>query len=284
MRQQPSQSPGQVVIPQQIGFPPPAGEVAGSVADLVDFVTRSIREAPEARTPFLHLLLRDVFPDEVYAAMVAAMPSAANYRAMSGRSKSARRADGTPTRIKIDLFPEFTRHLPAGQRGIWRLVGDALRSGAVQAAFAERLATDIERRFGDRFARLRCCPVPILTRDVPGYSITPHTDTHWKAITVQICLPPSAAITHVGTVFHERLATGELRRSTQVPFAPNAGYAFAVGDRTWHSADPVGPEVASRDSILLTYFVDSGALAVLRNRSKRMGNLLLNQLRQLGNR
>ena len=261
---------------QKAGSRPPA------VGDVVDFVVGSIREAPEVRTPFLHLLLRDVFPDDIYAAMVAAMPGPASYRSMSGRSRSARRPDGTPTRVKVDLFPDFIRRFPAGQRGIWQLVGTVLRSRAIQAAFADRLAADIERRFGAGFERLRCFPVPILTRDAPGYSIPAHTDTRWKAITVQICLPSTPAIAHVGTVFHERLATGELRRAAQVPFVPNAGYAFAVGERTWHSADVVGSEVASRDSILLTYFVDSGTLAVLRNRSKRVGNLLRAELRHLG--
>ena len=62
-------------------------------------------------------------------------------------------------------------------------------------------------------------------------------------------------------------------------FSPNAGYAFAVGEDTWHSVDPVGPEVSARDSILLTYFVDSGMLRILRNRLKRAGNFLANELR-----
>jgi hypothetical protein len=62
-------------------------------------------------------------------------------------------------------------------------------------------------------------------------------------------------------------------------FAPNSGYAFAVGDDTWHSADRVGPEVRTRDSILHTYFVDAGLLRVLRNRGKRIGNFLRNELR-----
>jgi hypothetical protein len=62
-------------------------------------------------------------------------------------------------------------------------------------------------------------------------------------------------------------------------FSPNTGYAFAVGDNTWHSADRVGPEVATRDSILLTYFVDAGLLRMLRNRGKRASNFLLNELR-----
>jgi hypothetical protein len=64
-------------------------------------------------------------------------------------------------------------------------------------------------------------------------------------------------------------------------FAPNTGYAFAVGDDTWHSADPVGAEIETRDSILLTYFVDSGLLKVLRNRSKRIGNFLLSEVKHM---
>ncbi len=62
-------------------------------------------------------------------------------------------------------------------------------------------------------------------------------------------------------------------------FAPNSGYAFAVGTDTWHSADPVGPEVKTRDSILLTYFVDNSLLQILRNRGKRFGNFILNEVR-----
>jgi hypothetical protein len=62
-------------------------------------------------------------------------------------------------------------------------------------------------------------------------------------------------------------------------FSPNKGYAFVVGDDTWHSADPVGPEVTTRDSILQAYFIDAGALRYLRNRGKRLGNFLLNEVR-----
>jgi hypothetical protein len=62
-------------------------------------------------------------------------------------------------------------------------------------------------------------------------------------------------------------------------FAPNSGYAFAVSDKSWHSADPVHDKVSTRDSILLTYFVDQGALRLLRNRSKRVGNFILNEAR-----
>ena len=66
--------------------------------------------------------------------------------------------------------------------------------------------------------------------------------------------------THIGTIFHERLPDGSMPKRKQMMFAPNTGYAFAVDKDTWHSADPVGTEVTTRDSILLTYFVDAGPL------------------------
>jgi hypothetical protein len=65
-------------------------------------------------------------------------------------------------------------------------------------------------------------------------------------------------------------------------FAPNTGYAFAVATDTWHSADRVRSGVTTRDSILLTYFVDNDMLKVLRNRGKRAGNFVLNELRARG--
>lgn len=254
-------------------------EHAGSLENPIGHIVRRLMTARAVQRPFHHLEFDRIFPDDVYAAMLHALPVAAEYRPMSGRSKGSDRPDGAPTRVKIDLFPEYIRHLPADKRRVWRLVGHALCSRPVQAAFVERLAPGLEARFGKDFAKIGFYPIPILTRDIPGYRITPHTDTHWKGITVQLYLPRDERHAHIGTIFHERLPDGGLRRVSQVRFAPNSGYAFAVGDDTWHSADPVGPEVETRDSILLTYFVDAGPVRFLRNRGKRIGNFLRNELR-----
>jgi hypothetical protein len=250
-----------------------------AVGRLKNFVAQSIDAARIEQVPFYHLQFDRVFPDDVYTSMLAAMPVAAEYRPMSGRAKGNDMADGTHTRVKIDLFPEYIRHLPPEKRSVWDVVGRALCSPEVKAAFVRRLAPMLKRRFGEGFGRIGLYPVPILTRDIPGYRIYPHTDTHWKGITVQLYLPRDDSTTHIGTIFHEKLADGSMPKKAQMKFAPNSGYAFAVGDDTWHSADPVGPEVKTRDSILLTYFVDAGVLRFLRNRGKRLGNFLLNEVR-----
>jgi hypothetical protein len=251
------------------------------VKALVEAVVAGIDAGRAVERPFFHLGFDRVFPDDVYARMIAALPVARDYRPQPGHNNGNLLDDGTPTRVKIDLFPEYIRHLAREKLAVWDLVGRALCSSEVQAAFMRRLAPGLERRFGRNFAAVGMYPIPVLTRDVPGYRITPHTDSRWKGMTVQFYLPRDASATHIGTIFHDRLPDGSLPKASQMKFAPNTGYAFAVGDNTWHSADPVGAEVATRDSILLTYFVDAGLLRLLRNRGKRVGNFVLSEVRHM---
>ena len=84
-----------------------------SVNKLTDFVVDSVQAAHADEAPFYHLRFDRVFPDGFYVEMLHAMPVPEDYRAMSGKSKmGSSRPDGKPTRAKIDLFPEYIRHLP----------------------------------------------------------------------------------------------------------------------------------------------------------------------------
>ena len=53
----------------------------------------------------------------------------------------------------------------------------------------------------------------------------------------------------------------------------------SLDDATRVLREYTGHRPATRDSILLTYFVDAGALKILRNRGKRLGNFILNEYR-----
>jgi hypothetical protein len=254
------------------------------VEALVRALVTNFEAGVAVERPFFHLEFDQVFPDDIYAEMISAMPSNVDYRAEPGHRNGNLLPDGRSTRVKIDLFPEYVRQLNESKFRIWDVVGRALRSREVQAVFMRRLAPGLKRRFGDASGEIDLYPIPILTRDIPGYRIYPHVDSRWKGITVQLYLPRDEAATHIGTIFHDRLPDGRLTKASQMKFAPNTGYAFAVGEDTWHSADPVGAEVDTRDSILLTYYVDSGLLRILRNRSKRVGNLVLNKVKHLARR
>src|SRR5712664_667026 len=112
-----------------------------SVNNLTDFVVNSVQTAHADDAPFYHLRFDRVFPDDFYAEMLEAMPITEDYRAMSGKSKvGSTRPDGKPTRTKIDLFPEYVRHLPPEKFVVWDVVGRVLRSDEVKAALIQRLA------------------------------------------------------------------------------------------------------------------------------------------------
>src|ERR1044072_4465650 len=140
------------------------------VKELIDFVVDSVKQARGDDVPFHHLEFGHVFPPDFYAEMIETMPDEKDYRAMSGKSKTgSSRADGKPTRTKIDLFPEYIRHLPPEKRAVWDIVGRVLRSKELKKVFAARLAPGLKRRFGANCAKIGRYPIPILTRDVPGY-------------------------------------------------------------------------------------------------------------------
>src|SRR5712671_802967 len=253
-----------------------------SVKELTEFVADSVQNARQGSAPFFHLQFDRVFPTDFYTEMLRTMPDENDYRPMSGKSKmGSSRPDGKPTRTKIDLFPEYIRHLSGEKFAIWDVVGRVLRSDEVKTALIQHLAPGLKQRFGENFATVGMYPVPILTRDVPGYRVFKHTDSLWKGITVQLYLPPDNSTPHIGTIFHEVLPNGRKPKKAQMAFSPNSGYAFAVADNTWHSADPVGQEVKTRDSILLTYFVDAGPWRFVRNRGRRLANFVLNEARNL---
>jgi len=257
---------------------PTAPAAAGHISA---HIVNAIATAPAVAEPFPHLQLANVFPADTYAEMIGSMPDQRDYRGMSGRAKSMPADGGLLTRTKIDLFPEFIRHLPAGKRPVWNAVGAALCSPEVREAFRRRLAPGLEKRFGARYREVGMYPIPILTRDVAGYRIGIHPDTRRKGMTIQLYLPPDRSIEHVGTVFHRKLEGKKYEKAAQMSFSPNVGYAFAVGDDTYHSVETVGPEVRTRDSILLTYFVDDTFVQVLHNRATRVGNFVLNEVRSL---
>ena len=248
------------------------------LTNLIQAIVLSVDNARAVEAPFYHLEFDRVFPEDIYERILISKPVYEDYRPMSGRSKGHVRADGTATRVKIDLLPELIRKLPAHKRQVWNLVGRALCSQPVKEACIRQLAQPLQKRFGPNFAKKGFYPLPILTRDIPGYEIQPHTDTRWKGITVQFYLPADNDHTNIGTIFHSVAADGTLPKHSKMKFARNGGYAFAVGTDTWHSADPVDDSVDTRDSILLTYFVDSGVLPILKNRSKRFGNFLRSEI------
>jgi hypothetical protein len=142
---------------------------------LIEAVVAAIDAAQAVDRPFFHLEVEEIFPAEVYAAMMAAMPGVDEYRPLPGRYRENVRPDGTLTRVKLDLLPEYIRHLDSDRRPIWEVVGRALASAELRSALVRRLAPGLARRFGKNYAKVGMYPVPILT---PRHSRVSNHSSH----------------------------------------------------------------------------------------------------------
>ena len=110
-----------------------------TAARVTKYVVESIEQARAFEKPFYHLQFDRVFPPDIYEAMIREMPQSTDYRALPGRDNVNILEDGSATRIKIDLFPEYIRNLPPQKRELWDIVGRALCSDEVKAAFIRQI-------------------------------------------------------------------------------------------------------------------------------------------------
>jgi hypothetical protein len=241
---------------------------SGALDQSVDLVTR-VETSTLATEPFDHVYMEDVFPPAYYRRLLDRLPDTARYRELTHRD--AMQPDGHSARRKFYLFPEHVMLLPAEQRAFWRDLSRALRSRALQEAFTRKFRGALERRFGRPIERLSFYPVPMLVRDLGGYRLGIHGDSLGKAITVQFYLPPDEAQAHLGTIFHEGRDGETARRTKRLAFRPATGYAFpVVYHESWHSVGQTSAVDGERNSLMLTYYVQTGLLGRVFHRLKRL--------------
>lgn len=240
--------------------------------DLAAIEPQLVSGAERARLrkkPFDHIYMEDVLDPATYQALLGAIPARNAYHEL--RHADALRSDGSSTRLRMYLFPELLRKLPADQRRMWTAVSAALRSKALELAFKRKFRGALEERFGKPVDGLGLFPIPILLRDQPGYRIGIHSDKFTKAITVQFYLPADETQRDIGTIFHEGDTGDAAKQTTQMPFVPRSGYAFPVAlTKSWHSAATSTAKDGERVSMMLTYYVADSPFRRLYWQARRM--------------
>jgi hypothetical protein len=227
---------------------------AAEPASVEQQLIAAVDRAELRQNPFDHIAMEGVLDPATYAALLAALPDRRFYHDL--KHQDAVREDGTSTRLRMYLFPELLKRVPADQRGAWLPVARALCSPGLEGAFKRKFRDAIEERFGKPAEKIGMFPIPILLRDQPGYRIGIHSDVPKKAITVQFYLPKDESQRSLGTIFHESDSGEGARRTTKMPFMPASGYAFPVSlTKSWHSAATATDGDGERVSMMLTYYV-----------------------------
>ena len=215
--------------------------------------------------PYCHFYLQQAFPDDVFKRMLQLLPSASAYVADNPRIHT--REDGLVTRNMLSLTaPDVLARLPEEQRTFWSEIARALTAPELRLVVFTKLSKDLSRRFrlpAERLDSVAAFPKPALVKDLGGYEIAPHRDTRSKIVTMQFYLPQDMSKADLGTaVYRQRLfrwknivsPRNRFETVKQFSFAPNSGYGFAVGSRSWHGRDPVPMASGERNSLMLVYY------------------------------
>jgi hypothetical protein len=180
-------------------------------------VLKRIYDAEVTAQPWPHIVVTQVFTDEVYDAILANLPAKYDMETFNAhRSFYWLIKNGSPLN-DVALF--------------WQVM---------RAELFDNLCACLEAKFGLRGGSIGA----ELIHDVPGYSIGPHTDTTDKAITGLFYLPDTAKYVDQGTILYQcdspdphgrghRLSDA-FRPVAVVPYAPNTALFFPRTDMSFH--------------------------------------------------
>lgn len=238
-------------------------------AAVLDHLCRVIDAVELCSWPYSHFYLEKAFPDDVFNRMLELLPEPSAYIADNPRIHT--REDGLVTRNMLSLTaPGALARLPDAQRSFWTEIADALTAPRLRQIVFAKLSKDLSRRFrlpAERLDSVPAYPKPALVKDLGGYEIAPHRDTRSKIVTMQFYLPADLSKAHLGTtVYRQRLfrlknivsLRNRFETVKQFSFAPNSGYAFAVGPKSWHGREKVPMASGERNSLMLIYYAQPG--------------------------
>jgi len=227
---------------------------------------QQLEAAEVSDVPFPHFIVRDLFPNDVYAQMIEQLPDAGNYELMDKYNNGA-----VETRFRMKMEDAHLEKLPEDQEKLWRAVRDSIGDPAIKRLVFRKLENGVKFRFGIPASQVEDVPgfpLPELFRELSGYSIAPHPDTRRKVVTMQIALPEDESQGELGTEFYKRsINPATLLRFPRgfetvkrMPFLPNCGYAFVVlntiSKKSWHGRDHLPPGLGTRNSLLNLYYAD----------------------------
>lgn len=218
--------------------------------DILDRLVEKINSANIDLMPSDNIYMEDVFTHDIYQELIARLPHDDQYHFIN--HPDATLPDGTITRKLLDLSTSSIQKLNQDDQRFWQDITNVMTSKDLVDAIMQKFSNRMNEKYNNVWPEM--VPVPILYRDYPGYRIGVHTDAPFKLATMQFYLPKNLSQIHLGTSFHLRRDNQFILLKTN-PFKPNAAYAFARTEESWHSVNQLASHESKRDSLALTIYL-----------------------------
>jgi hypothetical protein len=220
-----------------------------------------VSNAPLNYFPYPHLFVEDIFPADFYSELQAMLPAPEDMRPI----EEVRPVKGYKERFVLDVGSDQVKSLPEGKQAFWRDVCKWLIGGRFSSAVVSKFAAELRKRFGTAATELY--DEALLVQDITRYSLGPHSDAPRKAITLLFYLPQDESQKHLGTSLYvpkdpsfscpggPHYPHDKFDRVWTMPFVPNALFAFAKTDTSFHGVEPIQDENCRRWLLLYDIYV-----------------------------
>ena len=193
---------------------------------IYDSVASALARAEQSETPYRHWILRDVFPQDLLAALQAISFTLQELDGVSGKREYHNDSRHYFDQNTMKVFPAA------------KAVAEAFQAPPMVRALRDFFDADLD----DTFLRLE------FAQDTTGFWLQPHTDLGVKRITMLIYLSDGDGHEDLGTDIY----ASESEWAGRSPFAPGVAMAFMPGANTYHGFEE-RPINGVRKSLILNY-------------------------------
>ncbi len=209
----------------------------------VEHVIYRLRNAKINLYPYPHFYVANVFPEDFYTQLLAALPPEESYQPLSGGYANRKAAQGD-----LELMRPFDTQY-----------------------FGQSVLQCFMKQFFDRFPnadRAHFRQELRFIRDQEGYKIGPHTDAPQKVVSLLFYLPRTDADADCGTGIyvpsdHLSICPGGphhpfegFEEVWRAPFLQNSCFGFWKTPNSWHAVEKITRKI-ERNVLLFNIYEDS---------------------------
>lgn len=219
--------------------------------------------APINAFPFPHIYVRDVFPEDYYRQLRAALPPVETYKSLRALGRVG--PTYSDKRFVIPITRENSQAMTEPFCSFWAGLADWMLAefGSVMLAKFEPF---LQQRFGNDMSQQFYNEL-LLIQDWTTYSLGPHTDTPRKALSFLFYLPADDSLARLGTSIYMPKQPGFLctggphhpfemfDRMLTMPYLPNTLFAFVKTHNSFHGVEPITEGSVRRDLLLFDIYV-----------------------------
>ena len=225
-----------------------------------EHVLQRIFNAPVRESPYWHIYVENVFPDDFYAELRRNWPDASAFIPLGDTGRVPQGA--YPERFVLPITPNGIATLTNERRQFWNDFYAWFGGQNFCLSMIDKFEPQVRVRLRDHTEACTYAADALAVRDLTNYSIGPHTDAPHRLITMLFYCPADDKHPHLGTTIFWPLDPdfrchggphypfAPFKKITTMPYRRNTLFAFFKDDRSFHGVEPIQDANFERDLIL----------------------------------